>query len=211
MAEISFWVRADSITANNSTLNPIGTGGAQGFPTTEITFTDGGTGDLILEYNGGLPDPDTQVIIGGVTYNFTFQLIGTLPFGNQQVPDVLEGKQVAVITVTIGNTFRELFFVLDGSGTFALMDAFGAGAIPLTAVDTTPPPTPVCFCAGTEIATPSGARLVENIVAGDFVLNEAGAAKQVFWVGRTRATAEKLRANPDLRPIRIPAGSIAPR
>jgi hypothetical protein len=35
-------------------------------PTLQITFTDMGTGNLKLDANGGLPDPNTQVIINGV-------------------------------------------------------------------------------------------------------------------------------------------------
>jgi hypothetical protein len=36
------------------------------------------------------------------------------------------------------------------------MNAFGQGGITLEEVTLNPPETPVCFCAGTEILTPSG-------------------------------------------------------
>ena len=42
-----------------------------GLNKSQLTFTDNNTGDLSLEYNNGLPDPDTQVIINGTAYNFT--------------------------------------------------------------------------------------------------------------------------------------------
>ncbi len=208
MTEIIFWANTTSSTANASTLISGSDAAIQ------LTFTNDDPniagadtfGDLILESTAGAADPDTWVIINGVTYSFTYDLVGNFPEGNK-VPEVLWGKQVAVIITPVGN----FYFVLDGSGSELLMNDTGPGRITLDPVDETPPDEPICFCAGTEIATPSGARLVENIVVGDFVLNEAGAAKQVFWVGRTRVTAEELRANPDLRPIRIPAGSIAPK
>jgi Hint domain len=203
-----YYVRADSITANNSVLNPIGTGGAQGFPVTAIRFTDNGTGDLLLDWNSGGVDPDTQVIIGGITYSFTVQLIGTLPVGNASTPDPLEGKQVALISVVIGGRTRELFFVLDGTGTPTLMQQFGNGAIPLTLVDIDPPPVYLCFCPGTEIAVPSGRRKVETLVAGDVVLTASGQTRQIIWVGATRLSSDELRRNPEICPVVIPAGAI---
>ena len=206
MATISFFARRDSITANNAVLNPIGTNTA---PTTTITFTDnGGAGDLLLDRNGGLVDPDTQVIISGVTYNFTVQLVGTLPLGSPRVPDVLEGKQVALITVVVGGQTREYFFVTDGTATLAQMNSIGNGAIPLNALNTNPPPFYPCFCAGTLIETPFGSLVVELLSVGDFVLNEAGDACQILWVGRSRIGLTELRSNPKLAPIRIPAGAF---
>ena len=196
----------DSITANNAVLNPIGTNQA---PTTTITFTDnGGAGDLLLDRNGGLVDPDTQVIINGVTYNFTLQLVGTLPMGSPQVPDVLEGKQVALITVVISRQTREYFFVTDGTATLAQMNSIGNGAIPLTALNTNPPPFYPCFCAGTVIATPSGHRAVDSLSVGDSVLNEAGDGCQILWIGKSRIGLTELRSNPKLAPIRIPADAF---
>lgn len=94
MATFSIWARRDSTTANNNELNPIGTSGPNGAPASQLVFTDNnGAGDLSLEYNNGLPDPDTQVIINGTAYNFTVVLVGTLPTGvnNNTVPLALQG------------------------------------------------------------------------------------------------------------------------
>ncbi|MBA3910224.1 MAG: hypothetical protein C0524_10155 [Rhodobacter sp.] len=211
MATISFWAREDSITAQNATLNPIGISGPNGVPASLITFTDNGTGDLSLEQNGGLPDPDTQVIINNVAYDFTVQLTGYLPDNSQTDGDAapLIGKQVAVITVVIDGKTHEYFFVIDGTATEAQMNGIGAGAIPITTVDETPPPF-TCFCTGTMIATPSGPRAVETLVAGDMVLNDQGEAHQIFWVGRSRISLAALHRNPGLNPIRIPANAFGP-
>ncbi|WP_167852634.1 Hint domain-containing protein [Pseudotabrizicola sediminis] len=206
MTTISFFARQDSITANNAVLNPIGTNQA---PTTTITFTDnGGTGDLLLDSNGGMVDPDTQIIINGVTYNFSLKLVGKFPVGSPQVPDVLEGKQVALITVAMGNQTREYFFVTDGTATLAQMNGIGNGAIPLDALNTNPPPFYPCFCAGTMIETPSGRRSVETLSAGDYVLNDLGEACQIMWVSKSTISLCNLRDNPNLAPIRIPADAF---
>lgn len=214
MASISFWARGDRSAANNPSLNVENTNTQ---PTVSITFTNDipdGTpdqdGDLSLDYNGGLADPDTTLVIAGIEYEFTFEVIGTLPV-NKKVPDPLQGKEIAVISYIDGaGDYQRLFFVIDGSGTFALMEDFGPGAIKLSPVDTSPPDTPVCFCAGTEILTPSGNRKVETLAAGDFVLNVRGERKQIIWAGCTRVSAHDLVAGPNLRPVRIPADAFGP-
>lgn len=205
MATFSIWAREDSITANNSTLNPIGTNQA---PTTQLVFTDNGTGDLSLEYNGGLPDTDTQVIIGGTAYDFTVQLTGVLP-GNSQVPPELAGRTVGLITVVIDGVPHEYFFVLDEpAATFEQMDAFGNGAIPLTGVDGNPPP--FCFAKGTEIETPSGRRLVETLRSGDSLLTEDGRNVTIAWIGTSHYARRRASADSRLRPIHLRAHAFGP-
>jgi hypothetical protein len=65
-----YWTRTDSNSANNPALN------STGDPSVQIEFVTSGTnGDLILEQPApGAVDPDTQVLIDGVTYDFTFEL-----------------------------------------------------------------------------------------------------------------------------------------
>jgi len=206
MATFSVWAREDSTSANNASLNPIGINQA---PTTQLTFTDNDTGDLYLDANNGLPDPDTQVIINNVPYNFTVKLTGTLPAVNSQVPPLLAGRSVVLLEVVINGVVHEYFYVLgEPPATRAQMDAFGNGAIPLTGVNPNPPP--ICFCAGTLIATPSGRRAVESLRPGDMVLTEAGRAVPVAWVGISSYSAAALAADPSLLPVRIPAHAFAP-
>ncbi|MDW4550231.1 Hint domain-containing protein [Defluviimonas sp. D31] len=210
----TFWARADSITANNSTLNPIkSSGGSGAFPATQIYFESGTlgtntTGDLNLENGSGGFDPDTTVWIGGVEYRFQYDLTGTLP-NNSQVPAALAGKEVIQITVldypsSGGKT--ELFFVTDGSGTQTLMNQIGNGAIPLQSVTTTP--NPVCFLRGTLIATPKGEVPVETLKAGDEVLTTSGATATVRFAAARELTLMDLLLNPDMRPVCIPQGAM---
>ncbi|SHL70713.1 Hint domain-containing protein [Roseovarius marisflavi] len=138
----TFWARTDSNNANNPALN------LTGDPAQQITFVASGTnGDLTLDTNGGAPDPDTQVEIGGVLYDFTFELSATLPTlkrdGAGQVPDQFEGSTVYIITVqdypSAGDTTR-LTFLPNDTTTQAEMDAFGNGAIDLQNLGTEPAP-----------------------------------------------------------------------
>lgn len=63
-----------------------------------------------------------------------------------------------------------------------------------------------CFTAGTRIETPGGARRVESLRPGDLVTLADGGAAPVMWVGQRRLTAAMLAANPQLCPVRVPAG-----
>jgi hypothetical protein len=210
MASVVYAARETSGTAQ---ANELVLGGSTA-PATDITFysDNPGTptdenGDLILEHNGGSPDPDTWVEYNGTIHTFTFTVVGTFQVGDAKVPPELWGKQVAKIVLDDGTI---LFFVTDGTGTVSLLDLIANGRITLINVNTAPPDQPVCFCAGTEILTPTGYRRVEMLCAGDVVLNDSGEARQLMWVGCTRVSLAELRAHPNLRPVRIPEGAIAP-
>jgi hypothetical protein len=118
--------------------------------------------DIVLESNGGLPDPDTTVIIGGISYDFTVELTGGLPVNNK-VPDPLEGKQITIISVVIDGSIERFFFVSDGTGTMALMNQFGNGAILLTNTVFNPPDVFICFGSSTKISTPTGDKRIETL------------------------------------------------
>ncbi len=205
MTTLSFYARGDGSTANNAALN-VDSKSQQ--PTVQITFNSGASGDIILDANGGGVDPDTTVTIGGTTYNFTLEQTGDLPLNNGKVPDVLEGKQITVISVVISGKTERFFFVTDGTGTYALMEQFGNGAIPLDNTDTSPTTVYICFCGGTDILTPSGYQKVEELRAGDLVLTDSGDAVPILWMGQSTASHEDMRRDPTHRPIRIPAHSI---
>jgi hypothetical protein len=65
----------------------------------------------------------------------------------------------------------------------------------------------ICFMSGTLIATPSGAKPVENLATGDLVTTSDGKSAPVRWMGRqtvSRAFADPIRS----LPIRIKAAAI---
>ena len=67
--------------------------------------------------------------------------------------------------------------------------------------------TPICFMAGTAVATPDGEVMVENIQAGDFVLTADGSSHEVRWLGRQ--TVSRLFADPQrVNPVRIRQGAL---
>lgn len=209
MATYSIWARRDSTTANNSVLNP---DPVSNRPAAQLTFTDNdGAGDLSLEFNGGLPDPDTQVLIDGTAYDFTVTLSGTLPTGGNvnTVPLSLQGRQVGVIQVVVGGQLREYFFVLgDPPATEAEMNAIGSGAIPLTSLDVDPPP--FCFAAGVGIETPLGRRRVESLRVGDLVLTESGRRVPIAWIGSSRYNRQQAAREERLRPVHVHAHAFGP-
>lgn len=206
---VTYWVREDSGSANNPALNLTG---ANSFQITFDALTaSGNPGDLELDQPaGGGVDPDTQVLIDGTSYSFTFELTGTLPTlkrdGSQQVPDQFEDNNIVIITIqdypSPGETTR-LSFMPDVQASQAEMDAFGNGAIDIQNVNTAPPATPVCFVKGTLITTPSGQIRIEDLRAGDLVETLDQGNQTIRWIG-----FQSLPAHGKYAPIRIQAGAL---
>ena len=72
-----------------------------------------------------------------------------------------------------------------------------------------PPQTWVpCFCAGTLIGTPLGARMVEALAIADLVMTADGLSVPVRWIGR-RLVAKRFGDPLRVLPIRIGAGAVA--
>lgn len=167
--------------------------------------TEDASGDLILEANGGLSDPDTMVVIDGVAYEFIVEGVGELPVDGK-VPTSLQGTTVVKIEVVGYPTDLKLVFSPDGSITAVDWAQFGNGNITLVDLDTNP--TPVCFCKGTLIETNSGFVAVENLVAGDRVTLESGQSAAIQWIGSRAFSLVDLMLTPDARPVCIPAGAL---
>ena len=65
----------------------------------------------------------------------------------------------------------------------------------------------VCYCQGTEIATPSGQARVERLKIGDKITTRFGGVQSIKWIGRQTFEADEI--SPDRYPVRIRAGAIA--
>lgn len=63
----------------------------------------------------------------------------------------------------------------------------------------------ICFTPGTQIATPDGPRLVQDLREGDRVLTKDSGTEEIQWIGSRRMSGARLFAMPQLRPIRIRA------
>lgn len=68
--------------------------------------------------------------------------------------------------------------------------------------------TPLCFTAGTLIKTPSGLRQVELFKVGDLVETMDNGPQAIRWIDKQTIGSAALMAQPNLRPIRIQAGSL---
>jgi hypothetical protein len=209
MISISFWARGDNATAANSSINSLNTSTV---PVTELTFVavpgasepNDPYGDILLDPNNGGVDPDTQVIINGVQMNFTVEFSGYLPMTKKFTDLGVGGKEVVVITA--GG--QRYYFITDGSGTYEVMSALPSGSIPITGVTTQT--VVVCFAGGTQVATPTGERSVDELKVGDLVLTADGAVKPIRWIGRREISVADLIFKKELRPICISAGSFGP-
>ncbi len=67
----------------------------------------------------------------------------------------------------------------------------------------------ICFTPGTMIRTPDGARDVASLGAGDRVQTYDNGVAEILWMGTQRVSGARLRAMPELSPIRFKAGALA--
>ncbi|MEJ6391973.1 Hint domain-containing protein [Gymnodinialimonas sp. 2305UL16-5] len=63
--------------------------------------------------------------------------------------------------------------------------------------------TPICFVAGTRIATPNGEVAIEDLCAGDLVITCEGGAEPIRWIGSSRFPAEGR-----LAPVEFARGAL---
>ncbi|MEO1537260.1 MAG: Hint domain-containing protein [Pseudomonadota bacterium] len=202
----TFWARTDNGNAKNPELNLLKD------PAVEITFVPTGTdGDIILE-SGDPADPDTQVVIDGTAYDFTFEFSATSPTANNQgagqYPVELQGEELIVITVydypTTGETTRLVFFT-SGDVTQEQMDSIGNGASRPSGLDETGPGI-ICFASGTMLRTPAGERAIETLRVGDLVTTVDDGPMPIIWI--TRTDLDWPAADEAALPILISRGAL---
>jgi hypothetical protein len=153
------------------------------------------------------------------------------PYGSasgQDINDILYVEGPVTVTLQSGETFtltpgqmRQIVnkhddivddlqdggVVLLDDGTRVVFDDIGKIA---SVEDASPPPKVICFTPGTLIATDRGQVRVEDIREGDRLITRDSGLQPVCWVGSKSLTAQHLQAHPELRPVLIQAGSIAP-
>ena len=110
-------------------------------------------------------------------------------------------------TVTFSGTTYPVFGTgsRGNGGTFYVgsnVELSSTGNSSLTSTNT----SPVCFLAGTLIATPEGERAIEELVVGDLVTTPSG-PQPVKFVARSTRSLNALRATGRM-PIHIPAGAL---
>src|ERR1019366_2214440 len=68
--------------------------------------------------------------------------------------------------------------------------------------------TPICFAAGTRIATPNGEVAVERLAVGDRVLTHFAGERRVVWIGHPTVDCRRQADPTAMFPVRIAAGAF---
>ena len=175
-----------------------------GAPETGQVEDDNGffeVGDGSTTFNG---DPVTYIGSGTAQFGISAGggLLGGLLGGVLDVVNDLVGDPVPVTVFEAGG--RVLVFYPEGEPPSLL----GLDNLLVTFdLEAAPAPIP-CFLAGTMILTPDGERPVEDIAAGDLVLDEDGVAHPAVWVGSRTLHLPTVPGAARHLPIRIPAGTF---
>ena len=181
---------------------------------------DGQGGTLLLEGAEGIADIRRRAAkmvrrLIGVAVAGDPVATGAAPEDEDDTPDqgfiVTDGHQSWSVTVLpVPDTgARLLMFVGDlpppGQDLWVVRTAIdrthsGAGARVAGGV--------ICFTPDTRIATPFGARLIQDLRPGDRILTKDNGPQDILWTGSRRMSGARLYAMPHLRPIRFRAGAL---
>ena len=158
------------------------------------------------------PDPDTIVLTPGhapIT-------IGDATSTNVILDFEGYGPALGGLTGLASDTYDEgngdegngnTFINVPGDGSVTLTNFFFAPSALNTSIDIG---TPLCFRAGTMIATPDGEVAVEDLREGDIVRTRPGHDAPVMWLGRRHIDCA-LHPHPEqVWPVRISAGAFGP-
>lgn len=93
----------------------------------------------------------------------------------------------------------------DGFVTYFDEDGNETGTLEFTEIEKI---IPICFTPGTQIATPQGERLIEDLKPGDKVITRDNGIQEICWAGSRGVRGSELDANPKLKPVRIAKGAL---
>ena len=158
---------------------------AGGFFTLDINATDGNT-------NFGAEGGNIAIGLSSVFGTWDVTLVnenGAQP--NQQFNSV---GSLANLSFATTETFDSIRFTLTGGSGFLTIRSLTASI--------------TCYLTGTAIATPDGAKRVEDLQPGDTLLTACGGTTTVEWLG-IQPVDTKLATPAKVNPICITAGAIA--
>lgn len=164
--------------------------------------------DNLGTLNGTMAGRDVYVIDEATAANFTGihqngavalvvdgTVVSFLSF-NQSVT-ATAGPANGMSSTALGRTGRdESFETTDNGASYGVQSTPNSGTVP-------------CFLSGTRIRTDKGEVPVECLRAGDRVLTLDDGYQPVLWAGMRQLTLDEGR-DPAQRPVRIPAGALAP-
>ncbi|MBO9467969.1 Hint domain-containing protein [Tropicibacter sp. R15_0] len=131
----------------------------------------------------------------GSTLSGTWNVVFVGNASNVTVP-VTAASQIITPVAGSNTHYTEIRFVSNVTG--------GSDYLAVTSLNA----TLMCYCAGTEIATPYGSVAVEELRAGDLVLTADGRATEVTWLG-VQPVETELTHPALVNPICIAAGALA--
>jgi hypothetical protein len=107
---------------------------------------------------------------------------------------------------TAGTKQITLALAGDFAGEHFVLTPDGSGGTEVT-LESAPP----CYCRGTMIGSPDGAKPVERLAIGDRVTTAAGEARAVRWLGSRRIDCRRYPEPTTVWPIRVRAGAFGER
>ena len=66
----------------------------------------------------------------------------------------------------------------------------------------------VCFTPGTRIATETGPKAIEALLPGDRIQTRDNGCQPLVWLGRRHVSGARLKAMPELAPVRFAPGAL---
>lgn len=131
------------------------------------------------------------------------------------IGDTIEGGSGGddndTLLITGGGDWRIVNQVTDSDGngfdgTIEWLDSAGdvSGTTDFTNIETIVP----CFTPGSIVATPRGARLVEDLKEGDKIITRDNGIQEIRWTGKRQMTGIELARDPKLQPVLIRKGAL---
>lgn len=160
---------------------------------------------------------DNQVLMraGDQISHFAGSIIRDTTSGNTYVVTFARGSSTSVIGGIVGGQTAIFITPLQPPGSsINLSNSFAY--VGSSTISTSAPsiayqePAATCFASGTLIETDMGARAIETLHQGDQVLTRDHGFQPIRWIGRVDLSVRQLTRHPNLAPIRIFAGALAP-
>lgn len=149
-----------------------------------------GLGTQFINFGSIAFDPGADWTVAGNTAGLAGTITGFAQGDTIEVTGIsVTGSSYASGVLTLHDTAGAATLDLPGNFTtsdFLVTNVAGGADVALA---------PICYLAGTRIATPEGETTVECLVPGDRVITLGGNARRVVWIGQGQVLATRGRRN----------------